>query len=77
MQTFRADRPNEWQMDEFIGMAEKMHEMNKELLAALEAFRAEVPDDRHAELAGCDPYSISRETLNVIDSAIAKAKGTS
>lgn len=36
MQAFRADRPSEWQMDEFIGMAEKMHEMNKELLAALE-----------------------------------------
>ena len=25
MQSFRADRPNEWTMDEFIGMAEQMH----------------------------------------------------
>ena len=25
MQAFRADRPSEWQMDEFIGMAEQMH----------------------------------------------------
>ena len=25
MQAFRADRPSEWQMDEFIGMAERMH----------------------------------------------------
>ena len=25
MQAFRADRPSEWQMDEFIGMAENMH----------------------------------------------------
>jgi hypothetical protein len=24
MQAFRADRPNEWQMDEFIQMAEQM-----------------------------------------------------
>ena len=35
MQAFRTDRPSEWQMDEFIGMAEDMHKMNKELLAAL------------------------------------------
>lgn len=25
MQAFRADRPSEWQIDEFIGMAENMH----------------------------------------------------
>lgn len=25
MQAFRADRPDEWQMDEFIQMAEQMH----------------------------------------------------
>lgn len=25
MQAFRADRPSEWQMDEFIGIAEEMH----------------------------------------------------
>jgi hypothetical protein len=25
MQAFRADMPSEWQMDEFIGMAEQMH----------------------------------------------------
>lgn len=25
MQAFRADRPSEWQMDEFIQMAEQMH----------------------------------------------------
>ena len=25
MQAFRADRPDEWTMDEFIGMAEQMH----------------------------------------------------
>ena len=36
MQAFRTDRPSEWQMDEFIGMAESMHKMNKELLAAME-----------------------------------------
>lgn len=43
MQAFRADRPDEWSMDEFIGMAEDMNKandelvkMNQELLAALE-----------------------------------------
>ena len=36
MQAFRTDRPSEWQMDEFIRMAEDMHKMNKELLEALE-----------------------------------------
>ena len=36
MQAFRADRPSEWQMDEFIGVAENMHKMNKELLAVIE-----------------------------------------
>lgn len=25
MQAFRSDRPDEWTMDEFIGMAEQMH----------------------------------------------------
>ena len=25
MQSFRADRPSEWLMDDFIGMAEQMH----------------------------------------------------
>ena len=25
IQAFRADRPDEWTMDEFIGMAEQMH----------------------------------------------------
>lgn len=34
MQAFRADRPNEWQMDEFIGMAERM---NKEIEALRQA----------------------------------------
>ena len=36
MQAFRADRPSEWQMDEFIGMAEKMHSVNKDLLEVIE-----------------------------------------
>lgn len=36
MQAFRADRPDEWTMDDFIRMAEEMHKTNRELLAALE-----------------------------------------
>ena len=31
MQAFRADRPSEWQMDEFIWMAEMMHKDIHEL----------------------------------------------
>ena len=34
MQAFRADRPSEWQMDEFIGMAEQMHKEIEILLKA-------------------------------------------
>lgn len=36
MQAFRADRPDEWTMDDFIRMAEEMHKTNREFLAALE-----------------------------------------
>lgn len=36
MQAFRAARPDEWTMDDFIRMAEEMHKTNRELLAALE-----------------------------------------
>ena len=32
MQAFRADRPSEWQMDEFIGMVEQMHKVNQDLI---------------------------------------------
>lgn len=46
-----------------------------ELLAALEAFREDVSDNRHAELASVDPYSIGQEVLDKIDAAIARAKG--
>lgn len=46
-----------------------------ELLAALEAFRSEVPDNRHSELAGVDPFQIDESVLNGIDAAIARAKG--
>jgi hypothetical protein len=40
------------------------------LLAALKAFREDVPDNRHAETAGVDPYHIELEVLTQIDSAI-------
>lgn len=46
-----------------------------ELLAALVAFREDVSDNRHAELASVDPYSIDQEVLDKIDAAIARAKG--
>lgn len=36
MQAFRADRPDEWMMDDFIRMAEEMHRTKLGLLAALE-----------------------------------------
>jgi len=46
-----------------------------ELLAALQAFRDSVPDNRHAETAGVDPYHIEIGVLEQIDAAIAKATG--
>lgn len=61
MQAFRADRPSEWQMDEFIGMAENMQKMNKEMLAALESIEN-------------DAGQIPDFMWNMIKSAIAKAK---
>ena len=69
MQAFRADRPSEWQMDEFISMAEDMHKMNKELLAALEVIAAS--EEFHGDSFVCD-----FETLQgVARDSIAKAKG--
>ena len=79
MQAFRADRPSEWQMDEFIGMTEAMHKMNKELLAALEAaiewydMEADhsIEPDFYKRMAACQvSEDMARE-------AIAKAKAAS
>ena len=79
MQAFRTDRPSEWQMDEFIRMAEDMHKMNKELLEALEAviewydMEADhsIEPDFYKRMASCQvSEDMARE-------AIAKAKGTS
>ena len=79
MQAFRTDRPSEWQMDEFIGMAEDMHKMNKELLAALEAviewydMEADhsIEPDFYKRMASCQvSEDMARE-------AIAKAKAAS
>ena len=73
MQAFRADRPSEWQMDDFIGMAEKMHEMNKELLMALEASVGLL--DRFGDAYGCEPSNYIEFKMAV--TAIAKAKASS
>ena len=62
MQAFRADRPDEWTMDEFIGMAENMHKINKELIVALGAISFE---DRSWQIP-------TREDIREL---IAKAKG--
>ena len=79
MQAFRTDRPSEWQMDEFIRMAEDMHKMNKELLEALEAviewydMEADhsIEPDLYKRMASCQvSEDMARE-------AVAKAKGTS
>ena len=79
MQAFRTDRPSEWQMDEFIRMAEDMHKMNKELLEALEVviewydMEADhsIEPDFYKRMASCQvSEDMARE-------AIAKAKGTS
>ena len=69
MQAFRTDRPSEWQMDEFIRMAEDMHKMNKGLLEALEVIAAS--EEFHGDSFVCD-----FETLQgVARDSIAKAKG--
>lgn len=71
MQVFRADRPSEWLMDEFIGMAENMHKMNKELLEALEVIAAS--EEFHGDSFVCD-----YETLQgVARDSIAKARAAS
>ena len=71
MQAFRTDRPSEWQMDEFIRMAEDMHKMNKGLLEALEVIAAS--EEFHGDSFVCD-----FETLQgVARDSIAKAKGAS
>ena len=79
MQAFRTDRPSEWQMDEFIRMAEDMHKMNKELLEAIEAviewydMEADhsIEPDFYKRMASCQvSEDMARE-------AVAKAKGTS
>ena len=74
MQAFRADRPDEWTMDKFIGMAENMHKMNKELLAELKSMSKayvnllEAGKDRIESLGGdCDDvaYMAARDTAFV------------
>ena len=79
MQAFRTDRPSEWQMDEFIRVAEDMHKMNKELLAALEAviewydMEADhsIEPDFYKRMASCQvSEDMARE-------AIAKARAAS
>ena len=79
MQAFRTDRPSEWQMDEFIRMAEDMHKMNKELLEALEAviewydMEADhsIEPDFYKRMASCQ---VSEDMAR---DAIAKAKAAS
>ena len=66
MQAFRADRPDEWTMDEFIGMAEQMHK-EIELLR-----QAEKDAERHKdeiEAAGFDIGNLSSK-LERADSVI-------
>ena len=80
MQAFRTDRPSEWQMDEFIGMAEDVHKMNKELLAALEELlsdmRLRAKLDGDVDSDGCAVLNCGNGVLYAANQAIAKAKGT-
>lgn len=57
-----------------VNSHDELVQMNRELLAALELFRQEVPDNRHSDLAGVDPYQIDAEVFNAIDAALEKAK---
>ena len=82
MQAFRADRPSEWQMDEFIGMAEQVHKMNKDLLAALEDAATSL-EAIQLRSYGEDSFLDSKPEMrsyagsraSVAMAAIAKAKG--
>ena len=52
MQAFRADRPSEWLMDDFIGMAEQMHK-EIELLRQAEKDAARYRELRDTESETC------------------------
>ena len=75
MQAFRADRPSEWQMDEFIGMAEKMHEMNKELLEALEGMIEVYGGTNSCD--GLPKSAVEIELVGLARETIKKAKASS
>jgi hypothetical protein len=68
MQAFRCDRPNEWQMDEFIGAAEYMSEVNDALMTALVDFVLIAERD----LRGLE---LIRPELEQAKAAIEKANG--
>lgn len=53
----------------------RITEQRDALLEAMIAFRASVPDNRHAELSPVDPFHIELEALAQIDAAIAAAQG--
>ena len=80
MQAFRADRPSEWQMDEFIGMAEQMHK-EIEILRQAEKDAARyrwLRDDYRHEYCVDDLFDGSSSSVdNRIDEAILNAKGDS
>lgn len=72
MQAFRADRPDEWTMDDFIRMAEEMHKTNRELLAALEF----VIEDKAPSYHDCTDNGEPECGWCVATAAVKKAKNT-
>jgi hypothetical protein len=69
---WRAERPDEWTMDEFIRKSTKLESTNKQLLEALELAREEI---KILLLDAGVVFPDQQETICRIDAAIAAAKG--
>lgn len=67
MQAFRADRPSEWQMDEFIGMAEEMHkEIERLRQAEKDAARYRWLRDNAADMDIASPLVIMADECGCV-----------
>lgn len=75
---WRAERPDEWTMDEFIRKSTKLESTNKQLLEALEAakqFITNVIELGYIRMPDQDTPDSAHKTLPLIDAVIAAAKG--
>lgn len=68
LERWRADRPDEWKMDEFIRNAEKLESERDALEATVEALRREFQDARRTLqiIASCGADSKDAEIVDVV-----------